>query len=182
MYVTLILLLSLLGLEVRVGGGNLIPLNTIWIDHVLTHMHIYWVGYVSMLGGINLKIVYSRATSVVWISSAKYTANIFNVIFTLCTCVPLSTVTARMVVQVQTSKWKVDLQFFYCNFYVGLYMANICKVYTFYMCPVSTVFSLRIFAVWRKPNKGKKRTTTGLVSFCLTLKQLQLYCFIPFDS
>ena len=85
------------------------------------------------------------------------TANIFNVIFTLFTCVPLSTVTARLVLQVQTNKWKVDLQFFYCNFYIGLYMANICKVYTFNMCPVSTVFSLHIFAVWHKPNKGKKR-------------------------
>ena len=46
---------------------------------------------------------------------------------------------------------------FYCNFYIGLYMANTCKVYTFYMCPGSTVISLYIFAVWHKPNKGKKR-------------------------
>ena len=75
------------------------------------------------------------------------TANIFQVFFTLFTCLPLSTVTARLVLQVQTNKWKVDLQFFYCNFYAGLYMANICKVYTFNMCPVSTVFSLHIFAV-----------------------------------
>jgi hypothetical protein len=36
-------------------------------------------------------------------------------------------------------------------------MANTCKVYTFYMCPGSTVISLYIFAVWHKPNKGKKR-------------------------
>ena len=42
---------------------------------------------------------------------------------------------------------KLIYSFFYCNFYIGLYMANTCKVYTFYMCPVSTVISLYIFAV-----------------------------------
>ena len=43
---------------------------------------------------------------------------------------------------------KLIYSFFYCNFYIGLYMANTCKVYTFYMRPVSTVISLYIFAVW----------------------------------
>ena len=49
--------------------------------------------------------------------------------------------------KIQWNKCKADLQFFYCNFYIGLYKANTCKVYTFYMCPVSTVISLYIFAV-----------------------------------
>ena len=47
-------------------------------------------------------------------------------------------------------KWnecKADLQLSYCHFCIGLYKGNICKVYTFYMCPVSTVISLCIFAL-----------------------------------
>ena len=30
---------------------------------------------------------------------------------------------------------------------IGLYIANTCKVYTFYMCPVSAAISLYVFAV-----------------------------------
>ena len=122
------------------------------------------------------------------ISFSPYTANIFNLIFTLFTCVPLSTVTGQLVLQVPTNKWKVDLQFFYCNFYVGLYMANICKVCIFYMCPVSTVFSLHIFAVWHKPNKGKKRNHNmfgiiflSLMPYPCSLFYADIKCNIRFD-
>ena len=38
----------------------------------------------------------------------------------------------------------------YRNFYIGLYVANTCKVYTFYMGPIFTVISLYIFAVWTR--------------------------------
>ena len=63
--------------------------------------------------------------------AGTYTANIFNVIFTLFTCVPLSTVISLYCLHLIAAPSTVD---FYCNFYIRLYMANTCKVYTFYKC------------------------------------------------
>ena len=57
------------------------------------------------------------------------TANIFNVIFTIFTGVPLSTVIPLYYLHliaapsIQLNNCKADLQFFYCNFYIGLYKA-----------------------------------------------------------
>jgi hypothetical protein len=60
------------------------------------------------------------------------TANIFNVIFTVFKCVPISTVISLygLLLQVQLNNYKADLQFFYCNLYIGQYKAIKCKPYS----------------------------------------------------
>ena len=66
--------------------------------------------------------------------------------YTFCICLAFHC-NLTVLLQAQWNKCKADLQFFYCNFYIGLYMANTWKVYNFYMRPISTVISLYIVAV-----------------------------------
>ena len=75
----------------------------------------------------------------IWVYGAELlvrcTANIFNVIFTVFKCVPLSTVISLyglhlIAAPLHLNNCKADLQFFYCNFYIGLYMAIKCKPYS----------------------------------------------------
>ena len=75
------------------------------------------------------------------------------------------------------NKFKADLQVFYLNFYIGLYMYTYktilyiyiytCQVYNFYLCPAPTVISLSIFAV---------QYSTKLEIYWLYFKLLHLHC------
>ena len=62
-----------------------------------------------------------------------YTANIFNVIFTLFTCVPLSSVIPIHFIGSPNTVEKCKHWFtvVYCNIYIVMCMANTCNFYTF---------------------------------------------------
>ena len=60
----------------------------------------------------------------------EYTANIFVAIFTVFRCVPISTVISLYGLHLIWIIVKLIYSFFYCNFYIGLYMAIKCKPYS----------------------------------------------------
>ena len=124
----------------------------LWIV-VNQHSHLHMVFLISLLLGHNSVLIGGLGSYI------TCTANIFNVIFTLFTCVPLSTVIPlHMCTALFTfnycSKYSgknvtTDLQWFtvtstllHC---IVMCMANTCNFYTFLRV---SQFPLYIFAVW----------------------------------
>jgi hypothetical protein len=98
-----------------------------------------------------------------------YTANIFNVIFTLFTGIPLSTVISLYILHLIIAPSTVEkcehwFTVVYCNFYIGMCMANTCNLHTFlrvsqfpylqFMCTANMGHILEMYIVqWNNCNK-----------------------------